>query len=93
MTLMQDVLQNSVSGISLTQVPENLNILATQDCAAAIWHRRPLPDFQAWIDRFELRPCYRTLGYFTPVRERGTKWDNIDAIIQTIIRQLQLSGY
>jgi hypothetical protein len=33
------------------------------------------------------------LGYFTPVRERGTKWDNIDAIIQTIIRQLQLSGY
>ena len=42
---------------------------------------------------FELRPCCRTLGYFTPVRERGTKWDNIDAIIQTIIRQLQLSGY
>ncbi|MFT5626506.1 MAG: hypothetical protein ACI8Z0_003016, partial [Lentimonas sp.] len=41
----------------------------------------------------ELRPCYRTLGYFTPVRERGRKWDNIDAIIQTIIRQLQLSGY
>ena len=41
----------------------------------------------------ELRPCCRTLGYFTPVRERGTKWDNIDAIIQTIIRQLQLSGY
>jgi len=40
----------------------------------------------------ELRPCYRTLGYFTPVRERGTKWDNIDAIIQTIIRQLQLNG-
>jgi hypothetical protein len=53
MTLMQDVLQNSVSGISLTQVPENLNILATQDCAAAIWHRRPLPDFQAWIDRLD----------------------------------------
>lgn len=43
--------------------------------------------------RRELRPCCRTLGYFTPVRERGTKWDNIDAIIQTIIRQLQLSGY
>ena len=41
----------------------------------------------------ELRPFCRTLGYFTPVRERGPKWDNIDAIIQTIIRQLQLSGY
>jgi hypothetical protein len=46
-----------------------------------------------FANRNELRPCCRTLGYFTPVRERGTKWDNIDAIIQTIIRQLQLSGY
>ena len=27
---------------------------------------------------FELRPCSRTLGYFIPVRERGTKWDNSD---------------
>ncbi|AXI47602.1 DUF1826 domain-containing protein [Sulfitobacter sp. SK012] len=50
MTLMQDLLQNSVTGIGVTQVPENLNILATQDCAAAIWQRRPLPDFQTWID-------------------------------------------
>ena len=50
MTLMQDALQNSAVGVSVTQVPENLNILATQDCAAAIWQRRPLPAFQAWID-------------------------------------------
>ena len=25
---------------------------------------------------FELHPCSRTLGYFTPVHERDTKWDN-----------------
>lgn len=50
MTLMQDALQNSAVGVSVTQVSENLNILATQDCAAAIWERRPLPAFQAWID-------------------------------------------
>ncbi len=31
----------------------------------------------------ELRPCFRTLGYFTPVHERGTKWDNIDGTIRT----------
>ena len=24
----------------------------------------------------ELRPCFRTPGYFTPVHERGTKWDS-----------------
>jgi hypothetical protein len=39
----------------------------------------------------ELRPCSRTLGYFTPVRERGSKWDNSDGSTQTIIRQGQLS--
>ena len=41
--------------------------------------------------RIELRPCSRTLGYFTPVRERGTKWDNSDGSTQTIIRRRQLS--
>ena len=50
MTLMQDVPQNPVTGISVTQLPENLNILATRDCAAVIWQRQPLPDFQTWID-------------------------------------------
>ena len=50
MTMMQDVLQNSAIGVGVTQLPENLNILATQECAAAIWQRRPLPDFQTWIN-------------------------------------------
>ncbi|MDG1470951.1 MAG: hypothetical protein P8Q26_05240 [Ascidiaceihabitans sp.] len=45
MTLMQDVLQSSATGVCVTQMPKNLNILATQDCAAAIWLRRPSPDF------------------------------------------------
>ena len=50
MTLMQDVPQNPVTDISVTQLPENLNILATRDRAAVIWQRQPLPDFQTWID-------------------------------------------
>lgn len=25
---------------------------------------------------YKLRSCSRTLGYFTPVRESGSKWDN-----------------
>jgi hypothetical protein len=28
--------------------------------------------------RCELRACSRTLGYFTPVHERGPKWVNIE---------------
>ncbi|WIY27534.1 DDE-type integrase/transposase/recombinase [Parasedimentitalea psychrophila] len=31
-----------------------------------------------WLVANEPRPCSRTLGYFTPVHERGTKWDARD---------------
>ena len=41
----------------------------------------------------ELRPCSRTLGYFTPVHERGTKWDNIEEHIPMILRQAPLIGF
>jgi hypothetical protein len=41
----------------------------------------------------ELRRCFRTLGYFTPVHERCTKWDNIEEHIPTISRQAQLIGF
>jgi hypothetical protein len=41
----------------------------------------------------ELRRCSRTLGYFTPVHERGTKWDNIEEHIPTISRQAPLIGF
>ena len=42
---------------------------------------------------YELRPCFRTPGYFTPVHERGTKRDTIDGPIRTSIRQQRLSGF
>ena len=41
----------------------------------------------------ELRRCSRTLGYFIPVHERGTKWDNIEEHIPTISRQAPLIGF
>ena len=63
-------------------------------------NREALADLNGqWIDRFhdrnglELRPCFRTPGYFTPVHERGTKRDTIDGSIRTSIRQQRLSGF
>ncbi len=50
MTMMQDVLQSAIIGVSVAHAPENLNILAKPECAAAIWQRQPLPAFQTWID-------------------------------------------
>ena len=45
------------------------------------------------LSQAELRPCFRTVGYFTPVHERGTKRDTIDGSIRTSIRQQRLSGF
>jgi len=53
MTMMQSMQQNAATGVCVTQVAENLNILATPGCAAAIWQRQPLPAFQAWINGLE----------------------------------------
>jgi len=41
----------------------------------------------------ELRACSRTLGYFTPVHERGTQWDNIEERIPTSLKQAPLIGF
>jgi len=41
----------------------------------------------------ELRACSRTLGYFTPVHERGTQWDNIEEHIPTSLKQAPLIGF
>ena len=47
-----------------------------------------------WRKRdIELRARSRTVGYFTPVHERGTKWDNIEEHIPTISRQAPLIGF
>jgi hypothetical protein len=49
--------------------------------------------FRRAAERRELRACSRTVGYFTPVHERGTKWENIEEHIPTILRQAPLIGF
>ena len=44
-------------------------------------------------DFAELRACFRTLGYFTLVHERGIEWNDIDESTRTSIRQQRLSGF
>ena len=45
------------------------------------------------IQLTELGACSRTVGYFTPVHERGTKWDNIEEHIPTSLKQAPLIGF
>ena len=44
------LIPDSVAGVRISDSPEGLSAIHAPGCAAAIWQRRPLPGFQAWID-------------------------------------------
>ena len=48
MNLLQSEVQSEA--IVVSETPEGLAAIHQPDCAAAVWKRRPLPSFQAWID-------------------------------------------
>ena len=50
MTLIEDFVQDAANGVRLSDTPEGLSAIQEPDCAATIWQRCPLPEFQSWID-------------------------------------------
>ncbi|MEJ8561131.1 DUF1826 domain-containing protein [Yoonia sp. GPGPB17] len=47
----RDELRTAVAvGVTIADKPEDLSALLKPDCAAAIWRRQPVLDFQNWID-------------------------------------------
>ena len=51
--LAQDMARDAESGaIGIAQTSDGLSAIHAPGCAAAIW-RRPLPDFQPWIERLD----------------------------------------
>ncbi|MEL6736270.1 MAG: DUF1826 domain-containing protein [Pseudomonadota bacterium] len=37
-------------GVTFTDTPEGFSAIKSEDCAAVVWRRRPLAEFQKWID-------------------------------------------
>jgi len=54
MTLVREVVQNAAVGVGVSYTPEGLSVIHQEGCAAAIWQRNPLPNFQSWIDGLDL---------------------------------------
>ncbi len=50
MTLVDEVLEEAAVGVSMADTPEGLSAIRRPDCAAVIWRRRELADFQSWIE-------------------------------------------
>ena len=53
MTLVQDIIKTKSFGVDVTATPEGLATIHHPGCAAAIWHRHPLPRFQSWISALD----------------------------------------
>ena len=53
MTLDQPVIEEIALGVRVADAPEGLSAINDPGCAAAVWRRRPSPEFQRWIDGLE----------------------------------------
>lgn len=53
MTRVQDIIQATSFGVDVTDRLEGLATIHQPGCAAAIWHRHPLPGFQSWISALD----------------------------------------
>ncbi|MEM8775233.1 MAG: DUF1826 domain-containing protein [Pseudomonadota bacterium] len=50
MNVQRLTLKDAAIGVAVADAPEALTTFLKPGCAAAIWRRRPDPDFQSWID-------------------------------------------
>jgi hypothetical protein len=53
MTVIHPIFPNTVAGVTVVDQPTGLATFMQPDCAAAIWHRKTVPDFQNWITALE----------------------------------------
>lgn len=63
--------QHAPAGVSLVGNAEALSAIHRPGCAASVWHRRPLPSFQKWVDALDpvLLPSARVILRPESVRE------------------------
>lgn len=67
----RDPLSAAAIGVGIVQTGEDLDVIKTAGCAAAIWQRRPAPSVQSWIDALDpsLLPQVRVILPPEAVRE------------------------
>ncbi len=51
--VLRDPLQAVPTGVSVTELAEDLSVIHRQDCAAAVWTRPSNASFQSWVDALD----------------------------------------
>ncbi|MBI6630825.1 DUF1826 domain-containing protein [Pontibaca salina] len=49
----REVVKDAVIGVGVAKSPETLSVIRSPSCAAAIWPRQQVPEFQTWIDALD----------------------------------------
>jgi len=70
MSLTRKTLSNAAIGIGVSQDYEGLKVIHKPGCAAAIWQRTPLPEFQHWIDNVDPAHLPKTRMIVAPDKVR-----------------------
>ena len=76
MTLIREIVKDPVIGVDVADTPERLSAIHHPGCAAAIWRRQPLPEFQSWIDGLDAEVLPRARVILRPKTVR-------DAVFQS----------
>ncbi|MEO9873756.1 MAG: DUF1826 domain-containing protein [Anderseniella sp.] len=51
--LVRETVKDAAVGVGVADTPEGLSAIHRAGCAAAIWRRQLLPDFQSWANRLD----------------------------------------
>lgn len=81
MSVQPVTLTRAAIGVAVADQPEDLAAFLKPGCAAAIWRRWPLPDFQAWID-----------GLPADLLPRGRAILPCDAVAETVRAFCDMAG-
>ena len=77
--LVRAVVRDAAIGVGVADGPEGLAAIHRPGCAAAIWRRWPLPEFQSWIDGLDPAALPRARVIVPPAAVRMVAGDVCDA--------------
>ncbi|MEM7732314.1 MAG: DUF1826 domain-containing protein [Pseudomonadota bacterium] len=70
MNFVREAVTDAAIGVGVTKTHEGLSCIHHPGCAAAIWQRAPLPEFQHWIDGLDPQTLPRTRMILAPDQVR-----------------------
>ena len=79
MTLVREIVSDPAIGVGVADTPDGLSALHRPGCAAAIWRRQPLPEFQSWIDGLDPEVLPRARVILRPEAVRDATSEVCDA--------------